>query len=161
MDAVDLGTLGVAVGDSLSAVAPLDYACDFCTLAWDIPMFELLPMSKGSKIIKETDKQRGFSSALHVDGVDADPERRAEYLRQQWWTKPSNSNTKVMGEWGEETVISGSNLVKTGNVNVDVNADLYLLGPMEVLTDDQGDPLIDDSGSGTASDFGGLTVGRG
>lgn len=160
MDAVEMGTLSVAIGDSLDAASPLDYAVDACNLAWDLPSFDLLPQAKGAKHMKEGEKQRAFGSILHVDGVDADPAKRAEYLRQQWWTKASNANTKVMGEWGEETVIAGSTLIKQGNVNVDVNADLYLLGPLEVLTDDNGDPLTDDSGSETASSYGGLTVGR-
>lgn len=161
LDTVDMGTLSVAIGDSLTAVSPLDYANDCCTLAWDLPKLELLPIPKGAKLVKEEDTQKGFSSVIHADGVDLDATKRAEYIRQQWWTKASDTATKTMGEWGEETVIPASQLKRSGNVNVDVNADMYLLGPMEVLTDDNGDPLIDDSGSATASAFGGLTVGRG
>lgn len=161
LDTVDMGTLSVAVGDSLTAVSPLDYANDCCTLAWDLPSLELIPLSKGAKHVKEEDTQKGFGSVIHADGVDLDATKRAEYIRQQWWTKASNTTTKTMGEWGEETVIPASQLKRSGNVNVDVNADMYLLGPMEVLTDDYGDPLTDDSGSTTASAFGGLTVGRG
>jgi len=160
MDFVDDAKLTVKIGESLNAATPLDYTSDNVALMWEFPRLELLPHTKGSKRIMDSDKKKGFGSILHSAGENVDAARRAEYIRQQWWTRASDVTAKTMRGWGEEIDIDASELRKPGNVDVDVNADPYLLGPYEVLTDDEGNDLEDDSGSSTATDFGRRVVGR-
>lgn len=161
MDSLDGVTLSVGVGESLSSASPLADVEDRCNLVWEWPRLELMPHSKGARLIREDDSKKDFVSILKADGIDVDASRRAEYLRQQWWVRPTDTGVKSLLEWGEETSISASLLKKTGDVNVDVSADLYLLSTMDILTEDDGvTPITDDSGAASASSYGGLVVGR-
>ncbi len=161
MDCIDDATLSVAIGDSLSAATPVGYAVDACSLMWDWPRLELVPYSMGARHVKETDASKTFGSIVRADGVDVTAAKRAEYLRQQWWTRPTSiGSVKTYHGWGEEAVIEGATLRQQGAVNTDVNADLCLLSPLGILTDDNDVPLTDDSGSSTASAYGGYAVGR-
>lgn len=160
MDCVDGMKLGVAISESLSAAAPMDHVTDCCALTWDIPELEVVTYTKGGRYVKETDTVKTFGSILKADGVDVPDSVRDEYVLLSWWLRPSDTGVKTRLGFGNEQVIDASLLKKTGGVRVDVGADLLILGPLEVLTDDNGDPLTDDSGSDTASDYSGLVVGR-
>lgn len=160
MDGIDDATLTVEIGETPSSASPISGVVDSCNLMWDWPHVELQPYSKGSKFVKEENTKKAFGSILKADGVDVDADKRSEYTRQKWWIKPTDTGVKEELGWGEDIVIDASKLKKSNGANVDVNADPWLLGPMEILTDDNDEPLIDDSGSPTASEYGGYVVGR-
>lgn len=168
LDCLDGVQVGVAVGDSVDAAAPLGYASASSNVIWDWPELELTPHALGARHMKEKDTQKTFHGIVQADGVDVPAAVRSEYIMLNWWIRPADTGVKSFIGWGDEMIIPASSLRKTGGVNVDVSADICVLGPMEVLYDDTlpssdpgyMQPLTDDSASTTASDFGGLVVGR-
>ena len=101
-----------------------------------------------------------FGAVVQADGLDVPEAKCLEYCRLRWFSHPMNGTEKTDRGWGTDIIIPASELRRNDTVNTEVYPDLYLLGPLEVLTDDGGSVLDDDSGSATASDYGGAVVGR-
>lgn len=168
LDCLDEKRVSVAVGDSVNAAAPLGYVSDSCNIIWDLPELEVIPHALGGRHLKQKDSTKTFQGIVQAKGVDIPAAVRSEYILLNWWIRPADTGVKAYVGWGDDQIIQASSLRKTGGVNVDVSADVCVLGPMEVLLDDTlpsndpdyMQPLTDDSGSASASDYGGLIVGR-
>lgn len=131
-----------------------------CIVQWVLPDIEAEPTSIGGSSVSVSDTQRQFEAILRVDGKDISDADRAELIRLNWKSKPTNSATITDRGWTDSPTIAASELRRTGGENVAVWPEVYLLGPYEIITDDNDEPLIDDSGSATASDNGGYVIGR-
>lgn len=128
-----------------------------------IPRIEALPYCTGGSAVEVGDKDRTFLSIVTMDGQDMPDALRNEYIRLNWKSKPTNSNTVTDRGVGNQVSIPASQLMNTGSVNTEVYVEIGLLGPLELLIDDSpgGSGLVeDDSGSATASDNHGYCVGR-
>lgn len=147
MDFIDDATLTVRIGADSTATIPLAYTEQSCSLMWAWPRMELWPYCKGDKMVRDDETTKDYGSILRCDGTDADPAKRKEYLRQQWYTKAMTATSKTYRDWGEETTIAASVLRTAGAVNVDVSADLFLLGPYEIVTDASDNPVTVDGTS--------------
>lgn len=124
-----------------------------------IPDIEVLPYCTGGSAVDSSDTQKGYKVIVRQNGKDMDSSLQSEYLRFNWKSKPTNSNTITDRGWGEETQISASELMTSGMVNVEVYAEPYVLSEYQLLTYND-ELLTDDSGSATASNNGGYVVGR-
>lgn len=148
---------------SSTATQPDSPSLSQCEITRVFPRIEALPYSTGGSAVNTGDKSKEFRAIVTADGVDMSDEKRDELIRLNWKSKPTNSNTITDRGWGNTTVISASDLMKTGSVNVEVQPDLYILSNLDVLTDDSpggSGYVTDDSGSPTASANGGYVVGR-
>ena len=128
-----------------------------------LPRIEALPYCKGGSAVNAGDKDREFNAVVSADGVDMTAAQRDEYIRLNWKSKPTNSNTVTDRGWGDAVQIPSSQLMVAGAVNVEVYPEVGILSPYELLTDDSpnGSGLVtDDSGSSSASQNGGYVVGR-
>lgn len=127
------------------------------------PRIEVLPYCTGGSAVEADDTSKTFRAVVSSGGVDMSDADREEYVRLNWKSKPTNTNTVTDRGWGNECTIPASQLLQTGNTNVEVWADLGLLSPYELLVDDspQGSGyVIDDSGSSSQSQNSGYVVGR-
>lgn len=126
----------------------------------EVPSIESLPYCTGGSAVRQGDTPRTFRSVIYADNKDMDDALRAEYIRLNWKSKPTNSNTVTDRGWGDECVIPSGSLITSGLVNVEVYNEIGVLSALELITDENGVLLTDDSGSATASDNSGYVVGR-
>ena len=148
---------------SQTANAPDTEAFYRIEVARVIPRIESLPYCTGGSAVEVSDTVRDFKAVLTIDGQDMTDAQRNEYIRLNWKSKPTNSNTVTDRGWGFECQIQASALMNTGAVNTEVYTDIGLLSPMELLTDDSpggSGYVTDDSGSSTQSQNFGYVVGR-
>lgn len=113
---------------------------------WEWGHVDALPIGRGGSKIRQTEKEKTFDAVVRCDNKDVDAAKVAEYLRLNWKTHATSANysTTAAHGWGTTAVIPGSTLRQTGDTACEVYADIYTLGPVELLEDDS---------SGTASGY--------
>jgi len=143
----------------LSSNAP---ATDSVLIAWEFDGLDALPLARGADAVKEQSRNKIFDAIVRKNNLDVSDEKVSEYIRLNWKSHSTDANygTQTDHGWGPTTVIPASTLIKTGNTNVEVTTDIYTLGELDILVDDNDVAITDDSGSATQSDYGGYVVGR-
>ena len=123
-----------------------------------LPRIEALPYCTGGSAINVGDSDRVFEALVSMDAVDMSDALREEYIRLNWKSKPTNSNTVTDRGWGNSIEIPASELQNTGNVNTEVYCDIGVLGPLGLLTDDSpgGSGYVTDDSPGGS----GYVIGR-
>ncbi|MBR6195710.1 MAG: hypothetical protein IKQ58_09610 [Prevotella sp.] len=156
----DRQKIKVMIATNTTAAAP-DLPCtDMREIVWKWPDMEAMPYSMNGSAVGAGEDSKIFGAVVQADGLDVPEAKCLEYCRLRWFSHPMNGTEKTDRGWGTDIIIPASELRRNDTVNTEVYPDLYLLGPLEVLTDDGGSVLDDDSGSATASDYGGAVVGR-
>ena len=166
-DMCDGVTITVKVADSASAASPNLPCTDSREVTWSWPYLEALPIGMQGSAVSNGDSQKAFTAVIQSRGIDISDAKRAEYCRLNWKLHPMSSSTVTDLGWGDEVIVPASQLRRSGTENVEVYPDLYLLGAMEKLIDDSSGTapnyngyITDDSGSSSASAYGGVVIGR-
>jgi len=116
--------------------------------------------SPNGNSLRTEHKEMSFNEILWVKGVDMDANVRAEYIRLIWTYHKNTTSSLTIAGYGDSCVIQRANLVTPSGQTVIVNPQIQILGPMDLLYDDNDELITDDSGSSTASTFSGYVVGR-
>lgn len=143
---------------STSASQPDCDAISQVEVARVLPRIEALPYCTGGSAVTVGDSNREFLAVISMDAVDMSDALREEYIRLNWKSKPTNSNTVTDRGWGNAVQIPASELMNTGNVNTEVYCDIGVLGPLGILTDDSpgGSGYVTDDSPGGS----GYVIGR-
>lgn len=156
----DRKKIKVRIATAATKAAP-DLPCtDMREIVWKWPDMEALPYSMNGSAVGAAEDAKVFGAVIQADGRDVPDEKCREYCRLQWASHPMNGTEKTDRGWGKEVTIPATELRRNDTVNTEVYPELYLLGAIEILTDDEGVVISDDSGSSTALDYGGKVVGR-
>ena len=140
-----LVTVRIATGTTANAP---DYPAKAeCTLIWNWPRMQAIPYSMSGQTIRRVTDRKKFGSIIQAYSKDISQEKREAYCRVNYLSQPTSTMEKKDHGWGDGVEIPGSDLMQAGGGNVNIDADLYILGTLKQVVDDEtGNIIIDDNG---------------
>lgn len=142
-DYIDLATISVKIAipqfDGSTVTMPTSPNASTtaqCGLAWDVPHVEVLPIARGGSDVRGTSGSKVFDSVVRMNGKDVDSEKVDKYLLIKWFTHSTDASASVRTEVGsgQSIALTGSQMRTTGKVNLEVEAEAYLLDVYKQLT---------------------------
>jgi len=101
-------------------------------LAWDTPTPEIITGCRQGSKLTHVVKNMEFFNIINLNGKTMDDVEAARHLRYHWYTRLTNVGTPVDRGWGFTLTLPSSEMAEflaAGNINTNVYADVYLLGP--------------------------------
>ena len=117
-------------------------------------------MSPNGNTMRTGHSEMSFNEIVWVNGVDINPNVRAEYIRLIWTYHKNTTSALTVAGYGDTCTLPRASLIAASGQTTIVNPQIQILGPLDLLYDDNDELITDDSGSSTASTFSGYVVGR-
>ena len=102
----------------------------------------------GQAVRTAADSKR-FGAFVQAYGKDISDAKRKRYCRLSFYTQPTNGEAKKNQGWGDEVKVDGSDLYQSGSAHTNVGVDLYTLGKLKpvvqdnmVVVDEQGRVVV-------------------
>lgn len=118
-----------------------------CTMVWDYGDIDMLPIARGGSSVRPTTERKVFDSVVRCNGKDVDAALVDKYIRLGWFTHATDESqdAKTAIGYGRQMTMDASQLRRGDGVNVEVSADIYVLGQMTAVVDDvSGETVVDD-----------------
>ena len=116
--------------------------------------------SPNGNSLRTEHKEMTFNEILWVNGEDMNDNVRAEYIRLIWTYHKNTTSALTVAGYGDTCTLPRASLIAASGQTTIVNPQIQILGPLDLLYDDNDELITDDSGSSTASTFSGYVVGR-
>jgi hypothetical protein len=116
--------------------APNHPANSECTLVWHWPRLQALPYSMNGHAVRTAADSKRFGAFIQAYGKDISDAKRKRYCRLSFYTQPTNGGAKKNQGWGDEVKVDGSDLYQSGSAHTNVGVDLYTLGRLKPVVQD-------------------------
>lgn len=113
-------------------------------IVWDYENPVLIPIGKGGSAVRSSSGEKQFESVLQVNGKDVSADRVTKYARVFWFTHDTNAAHDDISEkgWGPSLTLTKAEMYRNSSVNVEVGADLYVLGKFKAVVSNEEEQTI-------------------
>lgn len=134
LDYIDSGDVSVRIAVGKNATVPNVNAVDSRSIEWKVPKLTATPYSKSGSAVRNTGEVKEFEAIVQARGGDVDENHLKEFIRLNWQTKSTASETRTNRGWGKHLTLTSGQLIQGGRANTEVGIDVYMLGIKEGIT---------------------------
>ena len=118
---------------------------DEVAVSWGYPSIRPITHSRNGQNVNNVNRKMTFEMIVNTRDGELDAATKREHFRYNWKKHVSTSTATSNLGWGETLTVDSSSLKQTTSHVTEVNADVYILGPLEAVTDNS--EAVTDDGS--------------